>query len=533
VAGEETSDLLGSTFEPERGRAARARWTVPGLTIVYHPETRRIGDSARLVEFLEGRGAAVSRLAPTFVAPGAASGEALAHRSVSRRRLLLEPRGEGVRLQREADLDVAVGGTPLVAPRDIGADEIERGVVIELGTRVVLLLHRLGSPVAPLPRFGLVGDSEALERVRADINRIAGLPVPVLLCGESGTGKELVARAIQQASPRAKEAFVSVNMAAIPPAIAASELFGHGAGAFTGASRSHSGYFAQANGGTLFLDEVGETPPDVQAMLLRVLETSEIQPLGSTNRAKVDVRVIAATESDLAADVSAGRFRESLLYRLAGYQVFLPALRERRDDVGRLLLHRFTAELEVLGELQRLAQLAGPDPWLPASLVAALARHDWPGNVRQLCNVARHLVIASRGGHPVHLEDLPAALLGERASRRAHAPVTAAQVLHRTPASAPLPPEQTKPIPSADQVLAVLRANSWRTSATARQLGISRTTLYKLIDRHPTIRKAKDLSAEEIRSCAAASGGDAEAMAAALEVSPHGLLLRMKELEDG
>jgi len=530
VSGEPESDL--TTLKSDRDSVARARWTVPGFTIVYHPETRRIGDCARLVDLLDGGSAAVARLAPAFVAPGATSGEPLAHRSVSRRGLLLEARGEGVRLQREADAAVAVAGTPLVAPRDIGAEELDRGVVIELGARVVLLLHRLGPLAAPLPRFGLVGDSEALERVRADIGRIAAVPVPVLLRGESGTGKELVARAIQQASPRAAEAFVSVNMAAIPPAIAASELFGHGAGAFTGASRGHSGYFAQANGGTLFLDEVGETPPDVQAMLLRVLETSETQPLGSMSRVKVDVRVIAATESDLAADVRAGRFRESLLYRLAGYQIFLPALRERRDDVGRLLLHRLAAELTALGELQRLAQLAGPDPWLPASVVAALVRHDWPGNVRQLCNVARHLAIAGRG-RQVHLEDLPAGLLGEGAPRCPHAPGAAARTASRTQASAPPASEQLRSAPSEDEVLAVLRANNWRTSATARQLGISRTTLYKLIERHPTIRKAKDLSAEEIRSSTAACGGDVEAMAAALEVSPRGLLLRMRELGDG
>ena len=519
---QENTDLLRSTLRPARGGVARARWTVPSLTVVFHPDTRRIGGCARLVDLLDGRGAAVSRLEPVFMDPGALSGEPLAHRSVSRRKLLFEPRGDGVRLQREAGVGVSVSGAALAAPRDLSAEEIERGVVIELGDRVVLLLHRLGPPAAPLPRFGLVGDSDALERLRADIGRVADLPVPVLLRGESGTGKELVARAIQQASPRAREAFVSVSMAAIPSALAASELFGYAPGAFTGASRGHAGYFAQAHGGTLFLDEVGEAPPDVQAMLLRVLESHETQPLGSTNRAKVDVRVIAATESDLDADVREGRFRGSLLHRLAGYQIALPPLRERRDDVGRLLSYRLAAELKSLGELRRIADLAGPDPWLPASVIAALARYDWPGNVRQLCNVARHLAIASRGGRPVHLQEFPPGLFGESMTARLEPPSGAGPSRRRTPADTS--------IPSNGELLAALRSNGWRTSATARQLGISRTTLYKLIDRHAAIRTARDVSADEIRRCKAACGDDLEAMAAALEVSPRGLLLRMREL---
>jgi two-component system nitrogen regulation response regulator GlnG len=510
------------------GRGAGARWTVPGLTILFHPDIRRIGDCVRLVDLLDGREAAVTRLEPIFAAPGAPSGGPLAHRSVSRRKLRLAVHGGGVRLLRDADVEVVVDGTPLAAPRDFSAEEIERGVVLELGGRLVLLLHRLGPPSDPLPRFGLVGDSGALEHVRSDIGRVAGLEVPVLLRGESGTGKELVARAIQQASPRAREAFVAVNMAAVPPAIAASELFGHAPGAFTGASRGHAGYFAQADGGTLFLDEVGETPPDVQAMLLRVLESHETQPLGSANRGRVDVRVIAATESDLDADVRRGRFRESLLYRLAGYQIALPPLRERRDDIGRLLFHRLAAELKTLGEEERLSELAGSDPWLSAPLVGALARYDWPGNVRQLCNVARHLAIASRGGRPVQLDALPPGLLGAAAGP--------------TPADAPAPLNLSAPggarRPASEgtsdgELIAALRANGWRTSAAARQLGISRTTLYKLIDRSAAIRKAKDVSADEIRRCMGERGGDVETIAAALEVSPRGLLLRMKELRIG
>jgi two-component system nitrogen regulation response regulator GlnG len=512
------ADLLRSTLKPAGARSSVARWTVPSLTVLFHPDVRRIGDCARLLGLLDRKEVVVGRLEPAFAAPGASGGAPLAHRSVSRRRLRLVPSGRGLRLEREAEVEVRVDGAPLTAPRELSADQLERGVVLELGDRVALLLHRLGPPAPALPRLGLVGDSEELERVRAHVLRVAPLPIPVLIRGESGTGKELVARAIQQASKRASGPFVSVNMAAIPPAIAASELFGHAAGAFTGAARGHAGYFAQASGGTLFLDEIGETPPDVQAMLLRVLESQETQPLGSASRARVDVRIIAATDADLETGARTGRFREALLYRLAGYQFALPPLRERRDDIGRLLLHRLQEELRSLGESERLSQLDGPEPWLDASLVGALARYDWPGNVRQLCNVARHLAISSGSGQP--LDDLPRTLLEGMAGPRAAAAGREAPSASRRPASEI----------SEEEVLSALRSAEWSTSEAARRLGISRTTLYKLVDRSPSLRKARDVSEEEIRRCHAECRGDVDAAAARLQVSPRGLRLRMREL---
>src|SRR4029077_13886298 len=162
---------------------------------------------------------------------------------------------------------------------------------------------------------------------------------PVLISGESGTGKELVARAIAAAGVRAGRPFVAVNMAALPPSTAPSELFGHRAGAFTGAARQRSGFFAQADGGTLFLDEIATAGLDVQAMLLRALETGETQPLGGESSERVDVRVVAATDEDLHRAMREGRFREALYHRLSACEITLTPLRERRDDLGRLLLH--------------------------------------------------------------------------------------------------------------------------------------------------------------------------------------------------
>ncbi|MEO1370547.1 MAG: sigma 54-interacting transcriptional regulator, partial [Acidobacteriota bacterium] len=258
----------------------------------------------------------------------------------------------------------------------------------------MLLLHRLDPQVPDLPRYGLVGESPGLLRVRSSIRQVADLDVTVLLRGATGTGKELVARALHDASPRRGGPFVAVNMAAVPASLAAAELFGAAKGAFTGADRQRSGYFQRAEGGTLFLDEVGETPTEIQALMLRALETREIQPVGGDRAKRVDVRVLSATDLDLESAVDDDRFRGPLLYRLSGYVLRLPTLDERREDFGRLLIHFLRRELDAIGEPGRLDP---PAAWFPASLCARLALMDWRGNVRQLANTARQLVIANRG----------------------------------------------------------------------------------------------------------------------------------------
>src|SRR5262249_8032126 len=179
--------------------------------------------------------------------------------------------------------------------------------------------------------------------------------------------------------------FAAINRAALPSSTAASELFGHSRGAFTGATHDHDGMFVRAHGGTLFLDEVGETPYDIQPALLRVLETGEVTPLGSSKSQMVDVRLGAATDADLELQISESGLREALFHRLAGYQLLVPPLRERRDDIGRLLLQFLRDELDSTGDLKRLLDQTDA-PWLPASLVARLVRYSWPGNVRQLRN---------------------------------------------------------------------------------------------------------------------------------------------------
>ena len=406
---------------------------VPGLTILYHPDVERIGERVSLPGLASGREELLSRGEPAFCQPGSDLLRPLADPHLSRRpiRLVPGPDPGGVRLIRgESSAAVVVNGEAVAEERSLTAAEIDQGVVLLLASqRVVVLLSRI-DPVGPCPPgFGLVGENAAMVSLRQEIHRVAGLSVPVLLRGETGTGKELVARACHDAGPRCGHPYLAVNMAAVPPALAAAELFGAARGAYTGADRKRDGYFQQADGGTLFLDEVGETPLEVQALLLRALESNEIQPVGGGAPRRVDVRLITATDADLEGAVAAGRFRAPLLYRLAGYEIQVPPLRARRDDFGRLFLHFLREELEEFGEGHRLTAGPGGRHWIPAALVARLAAFDWPGNVRQLKNLVRQIVLAGRDGEPG---------MWLQAERLFQDPVRAAARRDSTPADVPL-----------------------------------------------------------------------------------------------
>ena len=230
----------------------------------------------------------------------------------------------------------------------------------------------------------LVGDSDAMDKLRRVLQRVGPTPSTVLLQGESGAGKEVVARALHRFSPRQERTFVPVNCAAIPSELIESELFGHVRGAFTGAATHRNGLFYYANGGTLFLDEISELPLTMQSRLLRVLEERRLRPVGSEREIPVDVRVIAASNRDLAAEVRAGRFREDLYYRLAVVDLRVPPLRERPEDIPVLLDH-FN---------RLLAQRLGLAPLQPGDeIIAALQAYAWPGNVRELRNLVERSLI--------------------------------------------------------------------------------------------------------------------------------------------
>jgi len=234
----------------------------------------------------------------------------------------------------------------------------------------------------------LVGDGPAMQKLRGVVATIAPKRTTVLILGESGTGKELVARAIHEASPRAKQRFVAVNCAAIPANLLESELFGHMRGAFTDAVRDKPGLFEDADGGTLFLDEIGELPLPLQSKLLRALQDSEIRRVGDTQSIKVDVRLVAATLRDLSDDVASGRFREDLFYRLNVLPLVIPPLRERVEDIP--LLARFFAQRHAeRHDMQAVV--------LPDEVIEALQRQPWPGNVRELENVIERLLVLADG----------------------------------------------------------------------------------------------------------------------------------------
>ena len=248
-----------------------------------------------------------------------------------------------------------------------------------------------------------------MQEVYRSIGRLAGSSMTVLITGESGTGKELVARALHEHSPRANKSFVALNTAAIPSELLESELFGHEKGAFTGADSRRIGRFEQANGGTLFLDEIGDMSPALQTRLLRVLAESEFYRVGGQRSIRVDVRVIAATNQDLARAVKESRFREDLFHRLNVIRINTPPLRHRREDIPLLLNHYLT---EVANEL------SAPNKAFDSEALDMLRAFDWPGNVRQVVNAARRLTITAPGS-VITAQDIPADLGGTAPSQRA------------------------------------------------------------------------------------------------------------------
>jgi transcriptional regulator with GAF, ATPase, and Fis domain len=235
---------------------------------------------------------------------------------------------------------------------------------------------------------GMIGSSAALARVLEQIALVAPTSAPVLVLGESGTGKELVARAIHEQSPRHDRPIIKVNCASIPRELFESEFFGHVKGAFTGALRDRAGRFQAADGGTLFLDEVGEISLELQAKLLRVLQEGQFEPVGDERTRTVDVRVIAATNRDLAREVAAGRFRQDLFYRLSVFPITVPPLRERPGDIPQLAAH--FAE-------HAARRFDTPRPRLSLAAIRRLQEYDWPGNLRELQNVIERAVILAKG----------------------------------------------------------------------------------------------------------------------------------------
>lgn len=340
----------------------------------------------------------------------------------------------------------------------------------------------------------LVGESAAMRNVLRLAERAAASNIPILIAGESGVGKEMIARAIQGSSERARRPFITVNCGAIPENLVESILFGHEKGSFTGATNRHVGKFQEADGGTIFLDEVGELPPDMQVKLLRVLQEGEVDPVGAKRPSKVDVRVISATNRDLAEEVKIGRFREDLFYRLNVFPIVAPPLRDRAEDIPALIEHfiqRYNAEerRDVRGVQHEVLEV--------------LVRQPWPGNVRQLENTIFRAVVLAEGAY-LTPRDFPM-LAAEFATAGVDVgpPMLDAEdepevAAFPAPAAAPHGPGADDPVRIFDRegnlrtledierdlIRLAIDTYQGRMSEVARRLGMGRSTLYRKLRDH-------------------------------------------------
>jgi two-component system response regulator HydG len=309
----------------------------------------------------------------------------------------------------------------------------------------------------------LVGSSDAMRRVKELITRAAAAPGTVLVTGETGTGKELVARAIHAEGPRAAGPFVALNCAALSDTLLENELFGHARGAFTGAAAARAGLIEHAHGGTLFLDEIGTMPAPLQAKLLRVLEAGEVRRIGENDSRKVDVRFVAVTNADLPAAVEDGRFRSDLYYRLNLHRVHVPPLRERGADIEELLDHF----------LSRYGAATGVTAMAPEARTRLLA-YSYPGNVRELEHVIQRAVAVAQG-HTVAAADLPEEL--------------AAGPLEPPPADGGVAAARERA--EREMIVAMLAKYHGEVTSAARELQVSRTTLWRLMKKHQITADAR------------------------------------------
>jgi transcriptional regulator with PAS, ATPase and Fis domain len=320
--------------------------------------------------------------------------------------------------------------------------------------RQVDLLQRQIQPCASLE--GFVGESPAMKKVKDRIQRAAVATGTVLITGETGTGKELAARAIHAGSARAERSFVAVNCAALTESLLEAELFGHARGAFTGAATARPGLIEHASGGTLFLDEIGTMSKSLQAKLLRVLESGEIRRVGENESRTADVRFVAATNIDLKTAVAAGDFRSDLYYRVHVHDVHMPALRERTGDIPLLVAH-------FLARYGRGTTVTGCSP----AAMAALESFSYPGNVRQLEHLVQRAVATAQSSQ-LEPGDLPEELLASP--------------------PAPAPPEGTvaaaREKAEREMIVATLARSQGEIAAAARELQVSRTTMWRLMKKH-------------------------------------------------
>jgi len=506
-----TDATLPSVFASLAVNQARSARVV---TIIFHPDPRRIGERWLIPE-RSSRAHVLGRQQPLFSHALAADARPLADPHVSRQALSLAFHAGGVTI---APLPGAcrcrVDGSWITAAQTLEPVALRRGIALQMAHSVVLLLreqllHPESTSAAPeaVDDSALCGRSYYMQSLRQQIARVAESGLDVLIRGETGSGKELVARAVHAHSERRSGPLVAVNMAAIPAGVAPAALFGSVRGAFTGAERNSQGYFQQASGGSLFLDEVGDTPDDVQPQLLRALQEREVQPVGGKLE-KVDVRVISATDAALEGPHS--NFRSALRHRLGSAEVQVAPLRAHPEDIGELLCHFLE---QACAETRRPSLL--PEPSADAMWIAQLAelfhlclRYEWPGNIRELANCARQVVLDSDAG--IHapallLQQSPAAVAEGRAQAGQQASVELGD----------------------DALRALLAQQHYEVTAAARRAGMSRQALYRRLP-ELGLRLAAQVPEAELQRALADAGDDVKVAAMLLRVSVVALRGRIR-----
>ena len=478
------------------------------MTVVFHPDVKRIGQSVDLCPWDSQQPAGfpekivVGRLSPLL-----SDGKPLADPHISRRAFVARPRAlnqpgaqPGLRVESDEHADVRIGADRHA--RFIADDKtLQRGVPVCLGHAVVVVLRSVvpeASPSDPLPEQLarlLPGVSPAMQALRDRVAAVAPTMLPVLLLGESGVGKERVARALHTLSERSHHDMEVINLAAVPESLAAAELFGTVRGGFTGAT-ARDGAFRRAHGGTLFLDEVADAPLNVQVQLLRALEQGDVQVVGGAVQ-RVDVRIIAATDQDMTA---ASGFREALRNRLAGFTLTIPPLRERPEDIGPQAMSLLEEAVTLPERLHPARSLEEP------SVAAAWARffyaglqNEWLGNSREL----RFALAAMAVGEP-RFQQSPAP------GYQPAAAVTDRQL-------------------SDEDLMRIYESQHFEISATAALLGLSRQALYRRLQGLPEFALVDDLTDHQIEQAVDATGSP-EGAALSLRVSLHALRPRLRRL---
>lgn len=479
---------------------------VPMLIIAAHPDRTRIGERAALIDLHYEDSDYLSRVKPEFAKNGNA-GRPLQDEFISRSPVILQKDSSGRIKLKAHSTKTTVTVTDCPVQREYTLDEsaLDNGVTIGLNERIVLLLKKLPLVDAVLDdKDVLYGISPDIRAIRERVKHLAEMTLPVMIRGAAGAGKRQAAYAIHQASSRREQPFVSVNLAAIHDAVAESELFGT-----QQEDQRQRGYFEQAKGGTLVLEDIEEASPNVHRLLYQVLQSDSFVPLGGTDSVALDSRIILTSHKDFA-DTDEASTLAILIEKLAAYQLFVPPLCERREDIG-LLFDYFVCE-----QWHKLYGERDYDARIPSSLMKQLLAFHWPGNVRQLRNIARQVVIDSREQSQLHLD--PQLLSMLKPSTTNHQWVDPAQV-QRKPNSV-----------SREELLDALKVCRFELQATAKALGISRASVYQLIQRYPGVRTAQDVSEEDIRKSYETHRADTEKMMWDLEVSQIGLRRRLKSL---